>query len=215
MQFGFILDLDGTILDTTRYYRAVWEDLIREFKSPYAADELLKRSARDGFRKMLGANYPDEELAAQVARLAAMSRARMETEGVVIHRGIRELIAGLNERGVKLAVATLAEPANVEYPLKQLGLYDYFDALVTDADVKRSKPFPDVYLEAIRRLGVVTENCAALEDAPNGIESAKRAGLSVIAVLTTHTREQLQNADWIVASAEQLTAENVIKFISE
>src|ERR671934_356602 len=119
---GFIFDLDGTLIDSTPRYRQVWEDLLREHGSEYTAEVLLAYSARDAFRKILGGDYPDDLLEQHLARQSAMGRARMEADGLELHSGVRELIIGLRECGVRLGVATSARRANVEWPLKQLGL---------------------------------------------------------------------------------------------
>jgi beta-phosphoglucomutase-like phosphatase (HAD superfamily) len=75
-----------------------------------------------------------------------------------------------------------------------------FEAVVCGNDVTRSKPDPEIYLLAAQRLKVPPAACVAIEDAPAGVEAAKRAGMRCIAVANSVAREQLQPADLIVAS---------------
>lgn len=214
--FGFIFDLDGTIVDSTAHYRATWAELIEEFGGEADPEQFLRRNTRDNFRELLGDEIADDDLEQHVARQANIGHTKMRAHGIEMHDGILELLNGLKTRGVKLAVATSAERSNAEWTLNALGIRDLFLEVVTDRDVKHGKPAPDVYREALRRLGVQTKNCAALEDSGAGIRAAKGAGLRVIGVVTTHARIELEQAgaDWIVNRASELDAEQVIRFIN-
>ena len=83
---------------------------------------------------------------------------------------------------------------------------------LSSEDVGRGKPAPDVYLEAVRRLGVAPSSCAAIEDSEPGLRSAKTAGLRVIAVPNLHfppSAEALALADVVLATIDELTEQVV------
>jgi sugar-phosphatase len=89
------------------------------------------------------------------------------------------------------------------------------DVLVTIDDVKRGKPAPEPYLLAAERLGVASERCIVVEDAPAGIKGARAAGMLVIAVATTHTPEELAEADVVVACISDIVFSNPAKLPGE
>lgn len=215
MNLGFIFDLDGTIVDSTAHYRATWAELLAEFGADDDPEMYLRRSTRDNFRVLLGGEITDDELEQHVARQARIGNAKMRTHGVAMHDGIPELLHALKARGVSLAVATSAERSNAEWTLDTLGIRDLFDVVVTDQDVENGKPAPDVYREAVRRLGVNASHCAAMEDSGTGVRAAKSAGMRVIGVVTTHARIELEQAgaDKIVARARDLTVQDIIDFM--
>lgn len=215
MRLGFIFDLDGTVVDSTAHYRETWAELIKEFGAEGDPDVYLGRPTRDNFRELLGEAVPEPEMEKHVTRQAQIGNAKMRARGVQAHDGILDLIQGLYARGLKLAIATAAEKSNVEWTLTELGIREMFDAVVTDQEVGHGKPAPDVYLEAMSRLGVDARHCAVMEDSVTGIQAAKAAGLRVIAVVTTHSRRQLEQTgvEQIVERATELDADKVIRFI--
>ena len=107
--------------------------------------------------------------------------------------GARRLVERLRERGVACAVASSADRIKVEANLtKALGVsLDLFAALVTGEDVVRRKPHPDIFLEAARRVGAPAAACCVVEDAVNGVEAAKAAGMRCVAVTTSFSEEAL------------------------
>lgn len=214
LQLGFIFDLDGTIVDSTAHYRETWAELIHEFGAEGDPELFLRRATRENFRILLGDDAGQELLEEQTARQAKMGNAKMRARGVQAHEGMLQLIRDLHARGVKLAIATSAERTNAEWTLMQLRIEDCFDAVVVDQDVERGKPAPDIYLKAMERLKVDASHCAAMEDSATGVRAAKAAGLRVIAVITTHSRRELQNAgaDKIVERAMELKTEDLIEF---
>ena len=102
-------------------------------------------------------------------------------------RGVTALLERLRELGVRLAVASSSRRMWVAATLQSLGLADAFDELITGDDVDRGKPDPSIYLLAAQRLGVAPDRCVAIEDSPNGVQSARAAGMTVLGVRTEYT----------------------------
>ena len=96
-------------------------------------------------------------------------------------KGEAETLAGLKERGVRVALASSSPLNNIEEVLGTCGIREYFEFLVSGEQFKRSKPDPDIYLHAIDRLGLPADRCCCVEDSLYGITAGKRAGLTVIA----------------------------------
>lgn len=213
--YGFIFDLDGTIVDSTAHYRETWAELLNEFGAEGDPEAYLGRSTRENFRALFGEDLAEKELEEHVARQAQIGASKMRSRGVRAHDGVLELVRGLGARGVKLGLATAAEKSNAEWTLKALGIRELFDAVVVDRDVASGKPAPDIYREAMRRLGVTAKQCAVMEDSITGLRAAKTAGLRVIAVVTTRSRRELDEAgaDLVVERATELDADEVIRFI--
>jgi len=113
------------------------------------------------------------------------------------------LIRAIKESGLKLGVATSSSPALAAILLERCEILPFFDVVVTTAEAGRSKPFPDVYLLAARKLGVSPANCIVFEDSPNGLSAAKKAGMFCIAVQTDSVDvRELSAADSLIGSFE-------------
>ena len=102
---------------------------------------------------------------------------------------------------------------NVELLLASLKIQEYFDAIITAAEIQIGKPAPDVFLIAAEQARVKPENCIVIEDAPVGIEAAKQANMKTIALTTTHEREDLENADLIIRDLSEVSFKDIIKLL--
>jgi len=100
------------------------------------------------------------------------------------------------------AVVSSAPRLNVETLLDALGLADAFDTLVAEEDAERGKPDPQGYLVAAERLGIAPEECVVIEDAPGGVEAAKRADMRCIGLAAGRETGALAQADLVVAGLE-------------
>ena len=106
--------------------------------------------------------------------------------------GIKEMLTTLHEKGLILAVCSAADLRKVKYNIQAIGVDEsIFSALVTGSDVTRKKPFPDIYLEGARRVGIEPKDCLVVEDAISGIQAAHAAGMDAAAVPTTFSKEAL------------------------
>ena len=106
----------------------------------------------------------------------------IDAHGIELKPGCVELLTNLKERGIRAAIATATDLQRTEKYLEMLGLRDYFSEIVCATMVKEGKPSPDIYQYACEQLGRKPENCIAVEDSPNGVLSAYRAGCKVVMV---------------------------------
>lgn len=182
---GAIFDMDGTILDSM----CVWQEIDiaflgkRGFEVP---DDYLKMITPLGFLgaaeytiERFGLDEKPEDLTREWYEMAKEAYARE----VKLKPHAREYLEALKGAGTRLAVATSSAMELLEPCLKRNGIYDLFDAFVTTMEVGKGKEFPDVYLEAARRIGTAPENCIVYEDILKGILAAKKAGCAQIVAM--------------------------------
>ena len=121
--------------------------------------------------------------------------------------GLVDFLEELKQLDVPRAIATSAPPSNVDFTLEGTRLRSYFPVIVDDTMVTTGKPDPEVYLKSAEQLGMSPERFVVFEDAILGIQAGKNAGMPVVALATTHTREELATteADYVVDNFEGLT----------
>ncbi|HQU13887.1 MAG TPA: HAD family phosphatase, partial [Thermodesulfobacteriota bacterium] len=168
---------------------------------------------RDAFREAFRAKGIDLDDANLAKLVAAKSEAFLRglRAGVTAYPGAVTLIETLSAAGTPLALCSGALRADIDPILARLGVARRFDAIVSADDVRRSKPDPESYALAFRRLAetyssslTVPGKSVAVEDTPAGIRSAKGAGLRVLAVTNSYGTGELAEADWIVESLENV-----------
>ena len=115
-------------------------------------------------------------------RRKALMEERLEKEGIELKPGVLELLTWLKEHGIRSAIATATDMQRTEKYLGSLGIRDYFDQVISATMVKEGKPSPDIYLYACEQLNRQPAECMAVEDSPNGVLSAARAGCRVVMV---------------------------------
>lgn len=205
-----IFDLDGTILDSGW----VWEEVDRKFLGDRGIEvpsDYIEAICHLGTQatalytiERFGLDDKPEDLIAEWITLAKKAYAKE----VVCKPGTKEYIKRLYNNGVKLAVATSSDRELFITTLEREGILKYFSAIVTVAEVERGKGFPDVYEEAVRRLGEKPDQCVVFEDILKGVEGAKAGGFRVVAVYddqSVHNRKKMEElADYYIESFEEL-----------
>ena len=106
----------------------------------------------------------------------------IKEHGLSLKKGAVELLTFLKDKGIQTAVATATDLERTKKYLTELGIITYFDELVSATMVEYGKPAPDIYQYACKQLGRKPEECMAVEDSPNGVTSAFRAGCQVVMV---------------------------------
>ncbi len=120
--------------------------------------------------------------------------------------GAQDLVRACQRAGLKIAVASSADLIKIEANLRQIGLPPgTWDVIVSAEDATHKKPAPDLFLAAARKLGVAPGECVVIEDAVNGIQAAKAAGMRCVAVAQTFRAEKLLAADLVRPSLRHVT----------
>lgn len=123
--------------------------------------------------------------------------------------GVKEMLLALHEKGLVMAVCSAADLRKVRYNIQAIGVDEsIFSSLITGSDVARKKPFPDIYLEGARRVGIDPKDCLVVEDAVSGITAAHAAGMDAVGVPTTFSKEELKervNPEYLLNEIKELT----------
>jgi beta-phosphoglucomutase family hydrolase len=200
---AFIFDLNGTMVNDMHYHEMAWYDvLVNQLKAPLTAEQVklqMYGKSAEMFERVFGKEkFSTEEIATISERKEARYRKEFLPDLKLI-TGLNEFLNNAKSKGISLAIGTAAPKLNVDFVIDNLNLGSYFPVIVGQADVVESKPHPEVFLQAARRLGVSPERCVVFEDAPKGIEAAMRAGMKAVAVTTYHTRDELKNHNVLFA----------------
>ena len=204
MTKAVLWDLDGVLVDTAPFHFQAWQELFQS---------LGKGFAEADFRRTFGlrndailVDVLGELTPAEVERLAQRKEElyRDKIGGrVTAIPGAIGLLRRLQQRGRKSAIVSSTTRENVRVVLSSLGLEGVFEAVVAEEDAPKGKPDPQGFLVAAEKLGVAAGECVVIEDAPGGVEAAKRAGMRCIGVTTSRPREALAAADLVVDSLEE------------
>lgn len=204
---GIIFDFDGLILDTETPIYTAWKQVYENHGCSLSVDE---------YAGCLGTDYhafdPYQNLEERSGRKPDWDTIRpkmVQTYRNLIDRndalpGVRRLVEDAQKAGLRMAVASSSTREWVTGHLERLELLDFFELFRTRDDVENLKPAPELFNAARRGLGLEPEEVFILEDSPNGILAAKRAGIFCVAVPNTLTRVlALNDPDLVVANLEE------------
>jgi len=178
-------DMDGTLIDTEKYFRRFWPKAAAAFGYEMSDGQAL--SMRSLGRPFAPAQLkewfgPETDYQAIRAKRTEMMEAQLRIDGLQRKPGAVEILTELKERGIPAVVVTASPIERTERYLTEVGILQYFDRIISATQVAEGKPSPDVYLLASKEVGFPTEECLAVEDSPNGVMSAYRAGCKVVMV---------------------------------
>ena len=213
---AFLFDMDGTMVDSMPWHARSWEVFAREAGVPPPGPDFFHRTTGltgvEVMRVHVG-DHPEPALRAMVARKEAIYREMFGPEFREV-RGFGAFADAARRAGVRLACATAGDAENIAFVLDHLGRHGFFDAVVGAHDVARGKPHPDLFLLAAQRMDVDPAECLVFEDAPHGIEAARRAGMRAVAIATTLAPEELGAPGHVVARARDFSELDLASLLS-
>ena len=219
---GVVFDLDGVLIDSHEQHERSWFQLAAEVDKPLTKEQ-FKESF--GMRNVMCIpnvfHWTSPEDHEQIRKLGdrkeELYRELLRADGIEPLPGVVDLLQSLNDAGVLFSLGSSTSRKNIEVCFASTGLDRFFGPFYTGAeDVTRGKPFPDVFLEAAAKIDRLPARCLVIEDAHVGVEAGIAAGMKVLAVTTTHTRESFteSGAVRVVDSLAEIDAVAVLALLS-
>lgn len=216
---ALIFDFDGLILDTETPLFTAWSAIFRE----HGAELVLEEWAA-----CLGADDEAFDAAEHLSKLTGKvinreiiyedcnTRALREINQSEPLPGVVPLLEHARQANLAVGLASSSPRSWVEGHLQRLNLIHFFDCIVCKEDVVKVKPAPDLFLLALRRLGIAQNNTVIFEDSPNGITAAQRAGIFCVGVPNSLSRFlDISHADLIISSLSTLPSAQLLQYIQQ
>lgn len=188
-----LFDIDGTLVDTVDLHAQAWHEIFQQFGLPATFEEIRRHIGKGGDQLLPGL-VPPEVLATNEEAMSA-ARAELFTRDymprVQPFPKVRELFERLRADGIRIALATSGKPDEVEHHKQLLDVADLLDAETTADEAERSKPFPDIFQAAFRKLDLADPSLAmVVGDTPYDAEAARAARNPFLGVLSGGFTEQ-------------------------
>lgn len=180
-----IFDMDGVLFDTEKIYDEAWKIVLKE-KSVEDIDYVI--SGCRGLTSKDSEKFIDDNFKGRFSgkecldNLIHKFNEIIKERGVPIKKGVGELLSYLKEENYEIGLASSTHKPMVMSHLKEAGIQDYFDEIITGEMVRNGKPDPEIYLTACSKFNRKPEECIAVEDSVNGVTAAIRAGMNTIMV---------------------------------
>lgn len=182
---AIVFDMDGILFDTERLSVESWIEVAGQMglgdidKGVYGCIGLNRTDCRIFLKETYGEDFPYEYFREQTA---AVFQQKVDKDGLPVMKGAQELLLWLQEKGMKVALASSTNTRKVESHLQLAGFTGFFQAVIGGDMVEHSKPLPDIYWKACQLLQADPAGTVAVEDSPNGIRSAYAAGMLPVMV---------------------------------
>ena len=206
---SIIFDMDGVIFDSEKAVFGLWKELAEKYGFP-DIDEVYKRtvgvnsnSTRKIFFDHYGPDFPFDEYLREESQ---MYHSRYDDGRLPLKPDIERVLEYIKNRGYKIAIASSTRAELVKRQIENAGLIGYFDVIVGGDMVTRSKPEPDIFLEAAARLGAIPEETYVIEDSFNGIRAAHKGGFISVMVpdMLPPDDEMRDKADFIFDNLKEV-----------
>ena len=214
MKKGFAFDLDGVITDTAKFHYVAWKELADSIgiTIDLQFNEQLKGISRmDSLERILAYGGKENDYTAeQKEEMAADKNANYvklldDLSPADLLPGVKAFLDAAKEMNVPCSLASASK--NAPFILKKLGVYDYFDAIVDPATLKKGKPDPEIFVRAAELIHSDPSEAVGFEDAQAGIEGIKGAGMYAVGV---EGNEPLTEADMTIKSFEELNVSDLL-----
>jgi HAD superfamily hydrolase (TIGR01509 family) len=214
---AIVFDFDGLILDTEGPVYRSWLEVYQAHgeELPFERWVQIVGSTTTGFHpqhhleERLGRSLPKEVLDRRIGRRTELVLAQKLLPGVMQHLDQAKAL------GLKVGVASSSTAEWVRGHLARLGILERFDCLRCRDDVANAKPEPDLYIAVLECLGVTAAEAIAIEDSPNGVTAAKRAGLRCVAIPNSITAKlDLSDADVLLHSLAEITLADLLRKVA-
>lgn len=217
-----IFDMDGVLILSEKINYYMYSTVAKELGCKLSKKDYNKyfagRTAVEGVKDFLESNGLDISKTSEVVRKSRkIKKDKMLQnfkETISLRNGTLKMLKSLKEE-FTLAIATSTEADFAKIITTKHNIHPYFSVILSAKDITKGKPNPEIYLKTAKKLGISPHNCIVVEDASNGIEAAKNAGMKCIAIkMKGFEKRNLSQADYIIKNFIELTPSLINKVFS-
>lgn len=213
---ALLFDLDGTLIDSMPHHQSAWNTWYARRGIPMDAAEFFAATAGRSNAEIINDLFPalsTDEQAAMGDEKEAIYR-EFAGQSLALIGGAKAFVESARAASLRMAVCTASTLPNMALAFEMHGIDGWVETVVSPADTMsgpgggervRGKPHPDIFLEAAARLGIAPVDCVVFEDAPLGVEAARRAGMKAVALTTTLGADHFEAFDNLIAIASDFT----------
>jgi beta-phosphoglucomutase len=193
--FAVIFDMDGTLIDNTSFHFKAWQLLFKKHNKGELTKETYQNEISgvpilNTVRSFFGDDYDETGLKALVDEKQALYQQEYKPFLRPIN-GLENFLVELKSSGVKTALATSSEMADVDFIFNTVPIRQYFDSLIIGSMVSQPKPSPQIFLKAAERLNTPPQKCVVFEDSTAGLKAGNNAGMKVVGITTSHPADKI------------------------
>ncbi|MDD5518353.1 MAG: beta-phosphoglucomutase family hydrolase [Candidatus Omnitrophica bacterium] len=211
---GVIFDMDGVVVNTVPLHFKAWKKMFSEYGKKFTFKDYELKV--DGIPRISGARAVLPELSEERLEKAAAKKQKyllefLRKDGIKTYPDAVYLIKNLKKDKIKTAIITSSK--NCLYILRKAKIHKLFGVIITGNDIKRGKPYPDIFLLAAKKLGLKARECVVIEDAVLGIVAAKRARIKSVGIDRYSKPARLKQADLIVNNLRKLSLSKLKRLV--
>jgi len=205
-----LFDMDGVIVDTEPLHRSAYFKMFNDINID-VSEELYASFTGQSTQNICKQIIDHFELALGVPTLMQLKRDYFKNlfdsdNSLQLLDGVLELIKDYHKNGMSLVLASSASMENINRIFERFDLNNYFKAKISGADLKESKPHPEIFQKAAELSGQATADCFVIEDSSNGIEAAKAAGIFCVGYNSAHSKDQdYSKADKVIMKFQDIS----------
>ncbi|MEA3298059.1 MAG: HAD-IA family hydrolase, partial [Chloroflexota bacterium] len=211
---AFLWNLDTIINNAIPIHLAAWQETLKHRKMAFTKENLMSLlDTRDDFilRKVSPDNLSEKDIMSIAEEKEAILRQKI-TGNVQFSPGIADLLSIIKKGNFKQALVSSSPQKTIDSITSNINVQDYFDCIVNSDGIDKSKPNPQIYLSAAKKLGADPKECIVIENSPLGVEAAKTAGMRCMAVADHHSQQELNHAGRVVNSPEEIDLISLIRY---
>jgi beta-phosphoglucomutase len=212
--FAVIFDMDGVLIDSNPYHKVALQQFCTSYGFELNEEELKSRiygrTNKEWIRNLFGEDLSDEKLKQYAFEKEEIYR-KLYAADICPVKGLHIFLTSLRSKGIKRAIGTSAPRGNVDFTLSGIDAAHYFDIILDESHVERGKPDPEIYVKCAKAVGYAPANCVVIEDSLSGLAAAKASGAKVVGISTTHSKEEMLDADLVIADFDEISPEGLQK----
>jgi beta-phosphoglucomutase len=213
---GVLFDLDGTLVDNNEVHYKAWKKYLSdsgiEISDEDFKENISGRTNEDAVEHIYNKKMSKDEAEKYYLAKEEVYRQMYEPDIKPIN-GLEKFLRELQDNGIDMAIATSGIRVNIQFMFRHIPIQQFFKTVIDSTAITNGKPDPEIFLNTAKALGIPPESCVVFEDSTSGVQAGKAAGMKVVALTTTHTREELKDADIVIKDYTQISYQKLESLI--